>query len=54
MTQGKLVLVKRQVSDQIWHEAISFEQYKWEQTHATEKGSERETSFSREGQLNTQ
>lgn len=53
MAQGKLVIVKRQYKDQVWREAISLQEYKqWEQTHALQKGSERETSFTGENQFN--
>jgi hypothetical protein len=40
MAQGRLVVVKRQVKDQVWHEAISLEQYNWEQTHEIPKNTE--------------
>lgn len=51
MAQERLVVVKRQCKDQVWHEAISLQQYKWEQTHALQKTTEGETNISRESQF---
>lgn len=46
MAQVKMVVVKRQCKDQVWHEAISLQEYQdlnnqqWEQTHEIPKNTE--------------
>lgn len=37
MAQGKLVVVKRQVKDQIWYEAVDLQKLTMEQIHEISK-----------------